>query len=89
MHNYDCSSEFVVCECAWFEELSTQPGSCIEVVSERQQLEGFKVAVVKDWALNRTRYDLTVCTGMYPYKIHVQCTCTCVCAYIMHMLYMI
>ena len=50
-----CRSEFVVCECAWFKELSNQPGSCIEMVSERQQLEGFKVAVVKDWALNKTR----------------------------------
>ena len=31
------------------------PGSCVELVSEREQLEGFKVAVVKEWALNRTR----------------------------------
>ena len=45
----------MVCECSWFEELSVKPGSCIEVVSERQQLQGFKVAVVKDWALNRTK----------------------------------
>ena len=44
----------MVCECDWFKELSTQPGSCIEIVSERQQLEGYKVAVVKDWIL---KYD--------------------------------
>ena len=51
-----CSLEFVVCECDWFKELSTLPGTCVDLVSERQEIEGFKVAVVKDWALNKTRY---------------------------------
>ena len=63
VHAYTCTctymytfrSDFVVCECSRFKELSLLDGSCIEVVAERQQLEGFKVAVVKNWALNRTR----------------------------------
>ena len=50
-----CRPEFVVCECSWFKELSTLPGSCVELVSERQELEGYKVAMVKDWVLNRPR----------------------------------
>ena len=32
------------------------PGSCVEVVAEREELEGYRVAVVKDSALNKTRY---------------------------------
>ena len=80
----DYSSEFVVCECAWFKELSTRPGSCIEVVSEREQLEGFKVAVVKDWALNRTRYAL-IWHGVFQYSIIKLRLCTCVCIlYVVH-----
>ena len=58
----------MVCECSWFKELSAKPGSCIQVVSERQQLQGFKVAVVKEWALNRTRYVLLLCCAVYPIK---------------------
>ncbi len=48
-------TQFVVCEGQKFSELSTLPSSCFHVVNAGLQLEGYRVAVVTEWALNRAR----------------------------------
>ena len=45
------------------------PGSCVEVVAEREELEGYRVAVVKDSALNKTRYTHALLMYMYIYTV--------------------
>ena len=46
---------FVVCEKDKFLCLSEMKGSCFQVTSSREELCGYKVAVVKDWVLNKAR----------------------------------
>ena len=65
------SSEYVVCERERFKELSALPGTCIEVVSEWEELEGYKVAMVKDWALNKTRYIVRIITNISLLRVYI------------------
>ena len=56
-HSSACSPEaFVVCEREKFQQLSRAAGSCFQVVSEREKLQGYRVGVVKEWVLNKARY---------------------------------
>ena len=49
------SYEFVVCETERFSGLAELPSSCFEVVRREEVLEGFRVAVIQEWALSRAR----------------------------------
>ena len=61
---YSCRSlEFVVCERAHFSLLCRMPCSGLEMVAEEEELQGYKVAIIQEWALNRARY----------YHIHNTC----------------
>ncbi len=46
---------FVFCEREKIERLSEASGSCFKVVSGREELVGYRVAVIKDRVLNRAR----------------------------------
>ena len=50
--------EFVVCERANFLSLSALPGSALEVVTEETEIQGYRMAVLREWALNRARWAL-------------------------------
>ena len=45
----------MVCEREKFRLLSGLAGSCFRVESEREELQGYKVAVIRSWVLNRAR----------------------------------
>jgi len=47
--------EFVVCETERFSRLAELPSSCFEVVRQEEVLEGFRVAIIQEWALSRAR----------------------------------
>lgn len=51
---------FVVCERGKFLHLSSMAGSCFRVVSEREEMRGYKVAVIKRWVLNKARLFCSV-----------------------------
>ena len=48
--------QFVVCERRKFSQLAKLPSSCFKVVKSEEELHGYKVAVVQEWALSRARY---------------------------------
>lgn len=47
--------EFVVCEREHFSSLCAMPESGLELVNPEIELQGFRVAVLKESALNRAR----------------------------------
>jgi hypothetical protein len=47
--------EFVVCEREYFSSLCSLPGSGLEMVTSDTEIQGYQVAVIRDWALNRAR----------------------------------
>ena len=47
-----------MCERANFLSLSALPGSALEVVTEETEIQGYRMAVLKEWALNRARWAL-------------------------------
>ena len=56
LYNYVCREmEFVVCERAHFSSLCSMPGSGLEQVTTDAELQGYRIAVLADWALNRAR----------------------------------
>ena len=48
--------QFVVCERRKFSQLAKLPSSCFKVVKSEEELHGYKVAVVQEWALSKARY---------------------------------
>ena len=47
-----------MCECERFDAMQRLEGAGFEVVQHRVPLPCFKVAVIQEWALNRTRWAL-------------------------------
>ena len=48
--------KFVVCERSWFTTLCSRPECGMELVAEEVEIQGYRIAVLKEWALNRARY---------------------------------
>jgi hypothetical protein len=55
LHQPQGQMEFVVCERAHFASLCSLPGSGMEVVTSETEIQGYRVAVLGEWALNRAR----------------------------------
>lgn len=55
--------EFVVCERAHFISMCSLPGSGMKLVEREVEMQGYRVAILQDWALNRARYHIHVVTG--------------------------
>ena len=49
------SGHFVVCEREKFLSLSQASRFCFKTESEREELRGYKVAIIKEWVLNNAR----------------------------------
>ena len=46
-----------MCERAHFISLCSLPGTGLELVAREVELQGYRVAVLQDWALDRARYS--------------------------------
>ena len=49
-----------MCEREYFSSLCSLPGSGLEMVASDTEVQGYQVAVIRDWALNRARYMTNV-----------------------------
>ena len=70
------SHEFVVCETERFSRLAELPSSCFKVVRRGVVMEGYQMAVIQEWALNRARWVSRmyhrhvsfVCRSQFPFQ---------------------
>ncbi len=46
---------YIMCERLRARKLSEMKNSCVAIHQERVELRGFRVAVMKDWVLDRSR----------------------------------
>ena len=51
-----------MCERSQFLCLCSRPGSGVEVVAREVEIQGYRVAVLREWALNRARYLYSIYT---------------------------
>ena len=54
-----------MCERAHFISLCSLPGSGMELVEREVELQGYRVAILQDWALNRARYHTVTGRAVY------------------------
>ena len=73
-HTCTCRQmEFVVCERAHFISLCSQAGSGMELVAGEVEMQGYRMAVLQHWALNRARYMyMYIYVGLCQGRAHVQ-----------------
>ena len=50
-----------MCETERFSRLAELPSSCFKVVRKGVVMEGYQMAIIQEWALNRARWVSRMC----------------------------
>ena len=65
-----------MCETERFSRLAELPSSCFKVVRKGVVMEGYQMAVIQEWALNRARWVSRMCVvisvRVYFFFVHLR-----------------